>query len=333
MSNQTLSPEIGNQELGNIVRLDDWRETPADLVIYNDREVRRTGHSVCVDDGSRYDVHVFEPNYLRFDTAIAFTTPWFTDLSGFNDRLGQSLAEQGMTSIVISPERLTLSSFRHLMNFGELKHDAASALAILDELEQPERGLQIEPGRTILTGYSRGGMVGIGMNELAAKTKRSIPYSYFVDPVLEHAVSLDDIRKEGPMQYLKHETQSLLGNLPHNSPREWADVPKTVMGVLRNFAGNLAVTPHLFTGEAGQFKPPRSMTALMQLYASSSLNHHESWQKKFLRYPNVRMQILSGNHMSGGDPHARKWTVDHLEGIQRLLQENAEPSDLLDTAG
>lgn len=329
MSKQIFPVENGNQAPDNVTYLEDWRDTGYETLNFDHQTVRLSGHRVHTGDGSRYDVHVFEPEFQRYDTAVAFTTPWFTDLEGFNDRLGTSLARRGMTAIVISPERLTFNSIKHLAHFGELRHDAVATLDILDELEGPEHDLQVESGRTIIAGYSRGSMVGLGVNELSVWRGREIPYNYFVDPCLEHAVSLADVEKEGPFGYVGKEVQGLALALKNNNFHEWSDVPKTVVGVLRHFVGNLAVTPHIFSGEAGQFNPPQSMTALIRLYLNSNLNHHQSWQTRFSQYPNVRVQTSEGCHLTGSNPVVRQQTADNLQRIQQLLAEDVDPTELL----
>jgi hypothetical protein len=59
-----------------------------------------------LSDGSRYDVQQFHPYRQRYDIAATYTTPWCTDLKGFNQLAGTALAQKGMPVVAVSPERI-----------------------------------------------------------------------------------------------------------------------------------------------------------------------------------------------------------------------------------
>lgn len=315
----------------NVVAIDEWRNGPNTTLIEDFQKILIRPYEVRLTDGSKYDVHVYEPSKPIHDVSVAFPLPWFTDLEGFNDRLGTMFAGLGMTAISFSPERLSSHTIHRPWEYGQLRHDAGSVLDMLDEFDDPAYNLQIEQKMTLMTGYSRGGMVGLGVNELAGDHGRQIPFNYFVDPCLEHAINLSDIKPVQALKYIGKEAVELANGLSYSTPLEIADVPKTARGVLRHIAAQFAIGPHLFAGEAGKFRPPIDMTAFIEMYTGSTLNHYQSWVDKFEDYPYVRLRPSNGVHMTGSDPRIRRETALYIQKVQMMLEDNFKPKEILDS--
>jgi hypothetical protein len=143
-------------------------------------------HRFLASDGTEYRLNTYIPDNPRADLLpVTYTTPWCTDLAGFNDHIGSLLAQEGAHVIAVSPEQIRFTrAIRHLGR-ASLAHDAKVHHLMLDQLGE-RAGTDFTHIANI--GYSRGAMVGFALQAYAAQHGREQTYNDYTDPCLEHSV-------------------------------------------------------------------------------------------------------------------------------------------------
>jgi hypothetical protein len=281
-----------------------------------------------LSDGSRYDVQRFVPDRQRFDVAATYTTPWCTDLRGFNERVGMALAHEGMHAIAVSPERLSLGQLRR---FGRLSllHDAEAQHVVLNHIDLTAE--DITPATVVSLGYSRGAMVGFGLNATSMQHRRDIRYSDYTDPCLEHQVQPWDVDWEQIPAYLGHEAIAMTQGLLQYSPAELVDMTRKALNPSVCFwLQQIALTKTLFSGEAGELVAGwhDDSVAFIQLFTHSRFNHASDWERQFKPFRNVTLTTRTGVHMSGVHPKVLAQSIDRVVSAQQLIRDNASAAEI-----
>lgn len=281
-----------------------------------------------LDDGSRYDAQIFHPNAPRYDIGATYTTPWCTDLKGFNSMVGNALAEAGIVSVAVSPERLTGKQL--FQRFGKLAllHDVHAQHAILDHIDTEDR---FKRGVTINTGYSRGAMVGFGFNAYSDKYDRDVVYSDYIDPCLEHAVRLRDVSWQRVPTYVGRELVAFGKGLHSYKARDILGMTLSAAQPSACFwLQQVAVGKTLFSGETGNFVASLhpDTTAHITLYVKSRFNHAPDYARQLSRYPNISSSIENGYHLTGVGSNVRADMLGRVILAQNLLRDNATPAEL-----
>lgn len=281
-----------------------------------------------LDDDTRYDLQIYHPHKPKFDIAATYTTPWCTDLGGFNQIMGEALADQGMVVAAVSPERLKGAQL--LQRFGSLalEHDVHAQLAILESLDEETR---TKPGTSIDVGYSRGAMVGFGVNVYSSQYGRDIAYSDYIDPCLAHGVGVRDVNWPEIPGYLGREVFALAKGLAHSSPATLRKMARYAMPPSATFwLQQVAVGKALFSGQAGDFitEMHPDTPGHVTLYTSSRFNHAADYQDVLSRYPHIVTREEPGYHLTGVEPRVRHGVLGRIVMAQHLLHDNASPSEL-----
>lgn len=258
-----------------------------------------------LSDGSRYNVNVYTPERPRFEEPVTFATPWCTDLEGFNDdHLGQELAARGFYVIGVSPEQSKLVRALGKVvkaasgDQSELAHDAEAHHLMLDSLQQVGR---IASEQVYGVGYSRGAMVGFGLQAYARRHGREFIYSVYTDPCLEHGIDLKKVRYNELPDYALKELGAFGLALAGEHDLHLMHLLKTIRLAPSFWVSQAATGFALFRGEAGTFVDHLSADSNthVTLYHGSIFNHAEAWQQRLAPFPNITIKNEDGYHASG----------------------------------
>jgi hypothetical protein len=247
--------------------------------------IRLLDQLVILNDGTRYDVRSYEPSHPK-DILVSYTTPWVTDLDGFNNLVGIGLARRGMHAVAISPQRGRVCELPQQLRRASLWHDAHAQHAALDWVEATKNP-QTKPRQLLNIGYSRGAMIGLGVHALAASYDRAVLFGDFTDPCLEHRPEFKDISVAEADQYIGHEIVELAKGLTHYRPKQLSGLLSPSLARPSFWTQQIAVTKAIFEGTAGQFVAflPADTAANVTLYDHSVLNHAKDWQHDLEDFP------------------------------------------------
>lgn len=272
-----------------------------------------------LSDGKRYNAKIYTPDRPRYNAPVTFATPWCTDLEGFNDdHLGQELAANGFYVIGVSPEQSGLHGAikKVLANAlapepRELAHDAEAHHLILDRLTDDGR---IDSDSSFNVGYSRGAMIGLGLQAYAKRHGREFAYSDYTDPCLEHAIDLRKVRYNELPSYFKKELGALGLALADEHDLHLTHLLKTIRLSAAFWVSQIATGIDLFRGEAGSFVDhlPKDSNTHVTLYHGSIFNHAESWQQGLAPFPNIEIANEEGCHASGANRSVSCSTIGRL---------------------
>lgn len=274
-----------------------------------------------MNDGSTYHARTYEPERPAYGTPVTFTTPWCTDLPGYNDRVGHKLAFHNIRTIAVGPEQSGVVRAVKQLGKASLAHDAKVHHLILDHLEETGR---IATNHIINIGYSRGSMVGFGLQAYAREHGRHMSYNDYVDPCLEHSVDARSVRWGKLPRYLGKEIRALAGALAHESPEELCRLLPSVTLAPGFWINQLSTGKALFAGEAGSFidhLPTDSRTNVL-LCDNSLFNHASAWRERLASFPNVTIQHQEGYHLSGADSHVVQGTIGRVLLAQHMIEQD-----------
>jgi hypothetical protein len=282
-----------------------------------------------VADDAAYSVRVFRPRRSeQFDRTVTYTTPWLTDIDGFNMIVGKRLASLGMNVVAVSPEHPSLS--RSVRNLGRvtLRADAQVQHKVLDSISK--NGI-LDTSSVIVAGFSRGAMVGFGVNSLAETFGRTIEYTDAIDPCLAKKTTPKDVEWPKIPSYFIGEVGALVSSMVHHPPEDMRGIAKNIVPLSPAFLVQQAATGMaLFTGEAGTFirEWPQHTTAHVTLYSGSEFNHMKEWVRLLSPYPNVSAHIEDGRHFSGADSRVIDAAVGRILHAQRVLAYGGTGADI-----
>lgn len=308
-----------------VVREDRSTET---VVKDHEQPFRVRNQRVTLDDKSHYDVRSFEPQHPS-DLLATYTTPWCTDLDGFNDFFGRSLARRGIQTVAVSPRRAHIWDLPREWAEASLSHDANAQHAILDWYLQ-QHDPQVEADKAVVVGYSRGAMVGLGVHAVAHAYNRTIVYDDFTDPCVARKLSREDIDGDGLLAYLGSEVIEAVSGMSHYRLKQLGKLATTAPLSAAFWSQQIAVTKAVFSGEAGSFadRLPADTTAHIVLYDKSIFNHARQWQQKLAHLPFVSIKHRAGRHLTGMDPVVRQRAADRIAAVEQLYADQATPADI-----
>lgn len=282
-----------------------------------------------VGNDTKYPALIFRPRHKeQFARTVTFTTPWCTELPGFNTIVGSTLAKMGMNVVAIGPEDPTV--MRAVRNLGHtsLRADAHVQHESLDFIE--EEGI-LDTTSMLATGYSRGGMIAFALKALEDSYERKIEYMDVTDPCLAKKVGLGDIPVAALPRYAANESMACVKSVSKHPLRRAASmilhaIPRSAGQPVQMIATGIA----LFSGEAGSFVDEweEDTAAQVTLFTGSKFNHEYIWAKKLSRYPNVLVHPEHGYHLSGADPRVLDASVGRLIHAQRVLEYGGTGADI-----
>lgn len=247
-------------------------------------------------DGSAYDVETYYPHATKFEVPVVYTTPWCTDLRGFNGIYGKELARHGMVSYAISPERST-SPLDRIFHLGRisLQHDAFAQHRILEAIDG------IGNGTFMNHGYSRGGLVALGMKAMEGHFGHTIPYADCIDPPLEHAVRPSEMNLRGLAPYFLSEANELRRSLASHRVDEYPNMVRTIRLSGDFWLDQVATGFRLFQGQGGTFINTLPEDTRMRIlhFEDSIFNQALYWQKRLASFAGITCVTEPGLHMSG----------------------------------
>ena len=280
-------------------------------------------------DGSSYDVQRFQPSERLYDIGVAYMTPWFTDLPGFNTEMGKVLAATGSHVVAIGPERSPFGRAARklaktiMSDTCLLPHDAFAANKIIESIEQERH---VEPDLTMTAGYSRGGMGGNGLIAYGAFEGRRYVFNKHIDPCIERPVSKEDVPvHEIPVYLAIQEPAELVSALTEYSPKQLWRLRKTIQLRPSFLLNQMAVGVDLFRGHTGNFLEhlPANTALHVDEGSGSRFNQTAEFAAAYEPFPRVIIESHPGTHMTG----MRKWVggriVDFVVGAQEPLQSGA----------
>lgn len=280
-------------------------------------------------DGSSYDVQRFEPTERQYDIGIAYMTPWFTDLPGFNTEMGKVLAATGSHVVAIGPERSPFGraarKLAHTIaaNTSLLPHDAFAANRIIESIEDERH---VEPDITMTAGYSRGGMGGNGLIAYGALEGRRYVFNKHIDPCIERPVSKDDVPvHEIPVYLAVQEPAELISALTEYSPKQLWRLRKTIQLHPSFLLNQIAVGVDLFRGPTGNFIEhlPVNTALHVDQFSGSRFNQNADFAEAYEPFPRIVVESHPGTHMTGMRKWVGKRIVEFIVGAQEPLQTGA----------
>lgn len=288
------------------------------------------------DDSLKYTGQIFLPgdHEQNFHHTIVYTTPWLTDLDGFNTNIGLEFARNGFKAISLSPEHPGLpeavNHFKNVLfnNQDNLSRDAHSYHQILNHFNEFKsvENLTIDSSNVILFGYSRGSMVGLGINALAKMYNRKIVYNEFIDLCLEHSVRNMNIKPQTIFPNLIEEALSGLKELGHMNRQELSHVLQTLPPNIPSFLEQITTGISLFRGETGKFIqdiPPDQNITSVTFFENSLFNQQKEWEyilKDSLKY--IHIEKMKGYHLTGMNKEVLSRSIARLILFEKLQENN-----------
>lgn len=281
-----------------------------------------------MSDGSSYRVRDYIPNDIRGSRLVTMTTPWFTDIEGFNDFVGVKFAEAGIRTHIVSPEQSNLvKSYMHVtqklaevglhlvdldinqlpipkrfldLGHTSLAHDVVVHHLLLDYEEEHE---QVDTHALDDTGYSRGAMIGFGKQAYASEYGRTFVNAGYTDPCLIRAVRLGEVVNPNIPLYVMKELARLALVVRPSSWQEARAVVPTFARSLGFYVSQVATGISLFSGETGTFvdQMPGDTQAHVTLFTDSEFNQVDEYETHLAAYPNITVSREKGVHFSGAN--------------------------------
>ena len=283
----------------------------------------------------RYSGQFFNPKESDPTTPpVVYTTPWLTELKGFNTLIGKQLAKNGLPAISLGPEHPQIGeSIRHLtrtiLNKEKiLERDANSYNALLDYLNKEK--IQ-DTSRITLFGYSRGSMIGIALNSLSKFSQRQILYNEFIDLCLLDSVQTMHLSLGKVAINLVNELIDGLievRKLPFEEQKHLLNtIPLDLSALIEQTSTGIA----LFRGETGLFldKIPRDITGTVTFFNNSIFNQMDKWIQELNNFPNIHILNQKGYHLSGLNPQIILEGIGRIILFQKQYQNGIEPSEAI----
>jgi len=274
------------------------------------------------DDGIAFDVGYFEPEVRRSDVALYIDTSWTTQVKGLNSHTASIAARLGMPSIVKGPE---------IGSSIPLSHSAHNTHALMDAVEN--EGFA-EKGIAVHKGFSRGAMIGLGVNAYAEQFNRTMLYAEEDDPCLAH--SIFDVSPEEIVDYAQYVPKEIATTLLKigrivMDPRRVRYYHRTIDVSGRGFKQIVQTGMPLFSGEAGLLADHVSQDAFMNIAFQKGMpaNHRNDFTDRLSGRPGVMVSELEGTHTGA---IGRKGSGEFILRIVGLIDQIDEgvPTDQID---
>ena len=274
------------------------------------------------DDGIRFDVGYFEPDEPITDIAWAVDTSWTTQVAGLNSHTASKIARAGMKAIVKGPEKNVSIP---------LSHSAFLTHALLDATD--EEGFS-RPKVIAHKGFSRGAMIGFGVNAYAPIFGRQLIYSERDDPCVAHHIL--ELTRDEIVDYLGYVPEELftvgrqLGSILLD-PRRLKHYVQTVDLSPNGLIQVVRTGRPLFGGEAGLMAELVPDDAQMHVTFQRGMpaNHREDYKRRLAGRDGVVIKEYRGTHVQHiSRKHAGRFTT-RLSGLVVQLGDEV-PVDELD---
>jgi hypothetical protein len=273
------------------------------------------------DDKITFDVGYFEPKVRKTDIALFIDTSWTTQVQGLNSHTASVTARLGIPTVVKGPE-IGVSI--------PLSHSAFNTHALVDSVANDG----FCEAETILhKGFSRGAMIGFGVDAYSGKFDRQVLYAERDDPCLAHCIF--EVKSTEIIDYIQYVPQELIGTARQLGkilldPRRLRYYHKTIdisaKGLLQ-----IAMTGRpLFGGEAGTLADniPHDSQMNVLFLKGMPANHRDDFKKRLSGRPGVAIQELDGTHTAAiGRKHVGK-TIARFTGLIDQLVEGARPDEI-----
>lgn len=213
--------------------------------------------------------------------------------------------------MAVSPEQANLVGA--IRNFGKasLAHDAKVHHLLLDKIaERTDRDLSSVAN----IGYSRGAMVGFGLQGYAGQHDRQQIYNDYVDPCLEHGVRIDEIPWLQVRPYVARELGAIASAALPKHGRTVPDLIPTLKHQPSFWLSQVSTGVALFRGEAGKFidSLPTDSHTHVTLFSGSIFNQASAWERRLAGFPNITVTKRDGVHFTGAHMDIIKDTLDRV---------------------
>ena len=156
--------------------------------------------------------------------------------------------------------------------------------------------------KRVLIGESRGAMVGMGILALDELFGQEIIFADLTAPCFPRRPgALDLLRLSG---HLISEPQSMKNLLPKFALKQIIHLPSTIDVNFIAKTHEAAIGVSLFSGEAGDLARLINQQKIIHitLFDNDYASMREEWKNIFSDFPNVRITLLPGSHLSLADP-------------------------------
>lgn len=249
---------------------------------------------VVMSDGTIYKVKTSRPTNPCSDTAVAFTTAWFTRSDGFNGLSLEKYMEHGWPGILIGPEgelfnkNLSLKDRVSLLGNISLLNSASNMDIILDSV-LPEEGLR--PKEKILDGKSRSSMTAFGIN--------GVVFADLTAPCFPNKCSVVEGLKILPK--VPNELKELGEGLGEYTVYELIKLAREAAKIDINFALHAIATARtLFNGDTGKLVAlgDKSTHRLITLFEDDPGSQNDQWPNTLQDHHNTRISLQKGGHLT-----------------------------------
>lgn len=273
------------------------------------------------DDDIHFDVGYFEPSIRKTNIAMFIDTSWTTQVKGLNSHTASIAARLGIPTIVKGPE----------YNVSiPLSHSAHNTHALIDAVANNNF---CEADVVLHKGYSRGAMIGFGVNAYASTFNRTVLYSERDDPCLAH--NIFKVSGEEVVDYINYVPQEVIHSLKQIGkiildPRRLRYYHKTIDISTHGLAQIVRTGLPLFGGEAGVLAEniPSDVQMNVLFLKGMPANHRHDFKRRLAGREGIVIQEIDGTHT---DAIARKHVGDfviRLSGLAAQLQDGATPNEI-----
>lgn len=273
------------------------------------------------DDEIPFEVGYFEPDERRTDIALYIDTSWSTQVRGMNAHAASIAARLGIPTVVKGPE-IGVSI--------PISHSAHNTHALMDAVEN--EGFS-EKGIAMHKGFSRGAMIGLGVNAYADGFGRTMLYAEEDDPCLAH--SIFDIRPEDIKeyaQYLPREAASTIRQVGRImlDPRRLRHYHRTVDISARGLIQIIQTGVPLFGGHAGLLADHVASDAAINVTFQSGMpaNHRHDFSDRLAGRPRLRISERDGPHTEAIGRKGLGESVVRFVGLMDQIAEGVRPDEV-----
>jgi hypothetical protein len=274
-------------------------------------------------DGIQFDVGIIEPKRRRTDSRLLIGTAWGTQVLGLNLHHGLGAAQLGAPVTIVGPEK---NASVTLAESGRL------ALAYINYQDHGKNGFA-DPTHLMYKGFSRGAMLGFGLQSLAKEFGRQIIFSHLDDPCLAKKLSNLDL--------------SDVAEVMSKGPKELAGTARNISSLIlhparrKHYVHTVDLSPRglrqfvrtgraLFTGEAGDLAAavPKDAQLHVRFFRQSLANQRREFKRRLAGKPGVSFSDVNGSHTEGTSPETLDQTAQQLSGVIIQLSLGIHPAEL-----
>ncbi len=310
--------------------------------------LRRMGF--VTERGYAYSALIGIPENPASTVPIIGTSAWWTSTEGHNERTLRNLVRAGNFVYLVGAEGSYEPKERPEPKGPITLADSAAAVlnfSYYTTEELTEEGHTLSARERIVTGESRGGMVGMGIVALASEFNQDIIFADLTAPCLPQKMEIADI-----LDLLKQvarepgEIIKLVGNL---TLARLIHYPSTIDLSPYSVLHQLAIGFALFSGEAGALarRIPKDILMHITVFENDFASMAESWNDIFKNHPDVQITPLPGSHLTLADLETLLYILGRNEAVLECLasvtpltretvfkagRENVPYQDVLDAA-